>query len=74
MPGKRPAVCILIENLTVPFDPRVWHAAPKGSGFDESYETLEGIEIYHHCIWEASRPCATNSRRGRAGRWELSSG
>ncbi len=68
MPGDRPAVCILIENLTVPFDRRVWQEAralrdagyrvsvicPKGSGFEKSRETLEGIEIYRHRIWEAS--------------------
>jgi hypothetical protein len=68
MPGDRPAVCILIENLTVPFDRRVWQEAralrdagyrvsvicPKGSGFEKSRETLEGIEIYRHPIWEAS--------------------
>jgi glycosyltransferase involved in cell wall biosynthesis len=68
MPVKPPAVCILIENLTVPFDRRVWQEAralrdagyrvsvicPKGSGFTKSYEVLEGIEVYRHPIWEAS--------------------
>ena len=60
----------MVENLTVPFDRRVWQEAralheaghrvsvicPKGSGFEKSRETLEGIEIYRHRIWEASGP------------------
>ena len=70
MPNERPAVCIIIENLTVPIDRRVWQEArtlrdagyhvsiicPKGSGFLKSRETLEGIEIYRHWLWEASGP------------------
>jgi glycosyltransferase involved in cell wall biosynthesis len=61
-------VCIIVENLPVPFDRRVWQEAralrdagyrvsiicPKGKGFERSRETLEGIEIYRHRIWEAS--------------------
>jgi glycosyltransferase involved in cell wall biosynthesis len=59
-----------VENLPVPVDRRVWQEArtltaagyrvsiicPKGSGFDLSRETLEGIEIYRHRVWEASGP------------------
>ncbi|MFZ0961603.1 MAG: glycosyltransferase family 4 protein [Terriglobia bacterium] len=70
MPNERPAVCIIVENLPVPFDRRVWQEArtlrdagyrvsiicPKGSGFQKSRETLEGIEIYRHWLWEASGP------------------
>lgn len=70
MPSKRPAVCIIVENLPVPIDRRVWQEArtlrdsgyrvsvicPKGSGFYKSRETLEGIEIYRHWLWEASGP------------------
>ncbi|HMD95931.1 MAG TPA: glycosyltransferase family 4 protein [Terriglobia bacterium] len=54
----------------MPVDRRVWQEArtltaagyrvsiicPKGSGFDLSRETLEGIDIYRHRIWEASGP------------------
>lgn len=68
MPGKPSAVCIIVENLPVPIDRRVWQEAralrdagyrvsvicPKGSGFFKSRETLEGIEIYRHSLWEAS--------------------
>jgi glycosyltransferase involved in cell wall biosynthesis len=65
---KPVAVCIIVENLPVPFDRRVWQEAlalseagyrvsvicPKGRGFDASRETREGIEIYRHRLWEAS--------------------
>lgn len=72
MPNKRPAVCIIVENLPVPFDRRVWQEAralrlagyrvsvicPKARGFAKSRETLEEIEIYRHPIWEASASLA----------------
>src|SRR5208283_5716631 len=62
------AVCIIVENLPVPADRRAWQEAralteagyhvsiicPKGPGFERSRETLAGIEIYRHGIWEAS--------------------
>ncbi len=64
------AVLIVVENLPVPFDRRVWQEAcalrdagyrvsvisPKGKGFEKSYEKLEGVEIYRHRLWEASGP------------------
>ncbi|HXH48451.1 MAG TPA: glycosyltransferase family 4 protein [Terriglobia bacterium] len=64
------AVCILIENLTVPVDRRMWQEActlaeagyrvsvvcPTGRGFEQTYEVREGIEIYRHRLWEASGP------------------
>ena len=70
MNGRRTAICIIVENLPVPFDRRVWQEAralhqagyqvsvicPKGHGFERSRETLDGIDIYRHRIWEASRP------------------
>lgn len=70
MNQKKVGVCILVENLPVPIDRRIWQEArtlaetgyrvsvicPKGSGFNESYEVREGIEIYRHRLWEASGP------------------
>ena len=70
MSSKQPAVCIIVENLPVPIDRRVWQEArtlrdagyrvsiicPKGRGFEKDRETLEGIEIYRHSLWEASGP------------------
>ena len=55
-------VLIIVENLPVPFDRRVWQEArtlceagakvvivcPIGKGFERRYETLEGIHIYRH--------------------------
>jgi glycosyltransferase involved in cell wall biosynthesis len=62
-------VLIIVENLPLPFDRRVWneattlHAAgyevsiicPKGRGYEQSYELLEGIHIHRHPLpFEAS--------------------
>ena len=67
--GDRPAVCIVVENLPVPLDRRVWREAcalrdagfrvsvvcPKGTGISNaSYQNLDGVEIYRHRTWEAS--------------------
>jgi glycosyltransferase involved in cell wall biosynthesis len=55
-------VLIIVENLPVPFDPRVWKEAcslrehgydvtvlcPKGKNYRQGYERLEGIHIYRH--------------------------
>ena len=70
MTGTQQSVLIIVENLTVPIDRRVWQEArtlleagyrvsvicPKGKGFDRGRETLAGIEIYRHRLWEASGP------------------
>jgi glycosyltransferase involved in cell wall biosynthesis len=66
-------VLIVVENLPVPFDRRVWAEAttlarnnyhvsiicPKGKGFNEDYEALEGIHIYRHPL-----PSETGSALG----------
>jgi len=55
-------VLILVENLSVPFDRRVWMEAttlqnygyhvsvisPQGNGFDRTYEVIENVHIYRH--------------------------
>jgi len=66
---QRPVgVCIIVENLPVPMVRRAWQQACalrdagyrvsvisiKGAGFEQSYETVDGIEIYRHRVWEAS--------------------
>ena len=70
MENRKPGVCIIIENLPVPVDRRVWQEAralrdagyrvsvicPKARGFERGRETLEDIEIYRYRVWEASRP------------------
>jgi glycosyltransferase involved in cell wall biosynthesis len=65
--SRRPkAVCIIDENLPVPRDTRVWREAralteagykvsvicPRGRGCELARETLEGIEIYRHFVFE----------------------
>lgn len=60
--GKLDKVLIMVENLPVPFDRRVWMEAttlqkagyhvsvisPKGNGFEQDYEVIEGVHIYRH--------------------------
>jgi len=55
-------VLIIVENLPVPVDSRVWPEAtalhqagytvsvicPKGKGYDKAYEQLDGVHIYRH--------------------------
>lgn len=55
-------VLIIVENLPVPFDTRVWKEAralcqhgyyvtvlcPQGKGFKKAHEVLEGVHIYRH--------------------------
>jgi len=55
-------VLIIVENLPVPFDARVWKEAlalraagyevtvlcPRGKGYEKGYEQLAGIHIYRH--------------------------
>ena len=61
-------VLILVENLPVPFDRRVWQEAlalrqaghvvsvicPKGKGYTADYEVHEGVHIYRHELVEAT--------------------
>ncbi len=60
--GDRKRVLIIVENLPVPFDRRVWQEAralreagnqvciicPKAKGYETKYEVQEGIHIYRH--------------------------
>ncbi|MGE0596396.1 MAG: glycosyltransferase family 4 protein [Hyphomonadaceae bacterium] len=60
----RPRVLILVENLPLPFDRRVWMEAqslqqngydvsvicPKGKGFDKSYERINDVDIYRFAL------------------------
>lgn len=66
-------VLIIVQNLPVPFDRRVWMEAttlqeagyqvsvisPKGDGFEKDYEVINGIHIYRHPL-----PPEGNSARG----------
>src|SRR5512134_1831950 len=62
LPGSRRRVLIVVENLPLPFDRRVWQEAlplrdaryevsivcPRGRGYEASYELLDGIHIHRH--------------------------
>ena len=55
-------VLIIVENLPVPFDGRVWKEAtslrkdgyevtvlcPRGKGYEQNYQVIDGIRIYRH--------------------------
>jgi glycosyltransferase involved in cell wall biosynthesis len=64
-------ILIIVENLPVPFDRRVWQEAntlkeagaevsiicPKMKGYNKSFESLNGISIYRHPLpFEANGP------------------
>ena len=60
--SKQPGVLIIVENLTVPLDRRVWQEArtlrdagytvsvvcPKGGQYTKSYEVMEDIHVFRH--------------------------
>ena len=60
--GRRLRTCIVVQNLPVPFDRRVWLEAttltengwqvsvicPQAKGFDRPFEKLEGVDIYRY--------------------------
>lgn len=67
--ARRRRVLIIVENLPLPFDRRVWQEArtlhahgyqvsiicPKGKGYEKSFEELDGVAIYRHSMpFEAS--------------------
>ncbi|QUL37679.1 glycosyltransferase family 4 protein [Erythrobacter sp. JK5] len=61
-PLKGKHVLIVVENLPLPFDRRVWQEArtlkaagahvsiicPTGKGFEQRFEVIEGVEIHRH--------------------------
>ena len=67
MAKRPPHVLILVENLPVPFDRRVWQEArtlreagyavsvicPKGKGQDASREVIDGVAIWRHPLFQA---------------------
>lgn len=68
---RRPGILIIVENLTVPLDRRVWQEAcalrdagytvsvicPKGGIHTAAYEQLDGIHVFRHPLpIEASGP------------------
>jgi glycosyltransferase involved in cell wall biosynthesis len=62
--GRPKRVLIIVENLPVPFDRRVWQEAttlqqagyqisiicPKSKGYERGHEVIDGIYIYRHSL------------------------
>ena len=78
-------VLMIVENLPLPFDRRVWQEArtltaagakisiicPKGKGFEASFEQIEGVDIYRHSLpLEASGALGFALEYGAALFWE----
>ncbi len=65
-PGAGRRVLIVVENLPVPFDRRVWSEAttlvaagysvsvicPTGKGYEAPYELIDGVHVYRHKLRE----------------------
>ena len=83
---KKKKILIIVENLPVPFDTRVWKEAralqqhgydvsvlcPQGKGYRQVYEILEGVHIYRHPMpHEASRPLGYLWEYASALFWEF---
>ncbi|HTV04889.1 MAG TPA: glycosyltransferase family 4 protein [Acidobacteriaceae bacterium] len=63
--AEKRKVLIIVENISVPFDDRVWKEAttlrengyyvtvlcPRGQGYVKGYELLSGVHIYRHPAW-----------------------
>ncbi len=79
-------VLLIVENLPVPFDRRVWQEAtalrragytvsvicPQGKGHDARYEELDGIHIYRHPLpAEGNGPVGYALEYAAALGWEL---
>jgi len=87
LPVRRaPGVLIIVENLTVPLDRRVWQEArtlrdngytvsvicPVGGKYTASYELLEGIHVFRHPLpFEADGPLGYVVEYGSALFWEF---
>jgi glycosyltransferase involved in cell wall biosynthesis len=79
-------VLIIVENLPVPFDGRVWKEAcalrdagyqvtvlcPRGKGYAANYELLEGVHVYRHPMpKEGNTPAGYLWEYGWALFWEF---
>jgi len=79
-------VLIIVENLPVPFDRRVWQEAqtlvqagclvsiicPKGRGYERAREEIDGVSIYRHSLpTEGRGPLGYLLEYGAALFWEF---
>jgi glycosyltransferase involved in cell wall biosynthesis len=82
---QRRRVLIIVENLPVPFDRRVWQEAqtltqagvevsvicPTGKGFEKRLEVIEGVTIHRHPLPEADGPLGYALEYGAALMWQM---
>jgi glycosyltransferase involved in cell wall biosynthesis len=83
---KSRKILIIVENLPVPFDSRVWKEAlalrragygvavlsPRGNGYTQTHEVREGIHIYRHPMpKEGNTPFGYVWEYGCALMWEF---
>ncbi|MGA2152001.1 MAG: glycosyltransferase family 4 protein [Geobacteraceae bacterium] len=79
-------VLIIVENLPVPFDTRVWKEAsslrknrydvtvlcPRGKGYEQRHEVIDGIHIYRHPMpKEGNSPLGYLREYGAALFWQF---
>jgi glycosyltransferase involved in cell wall biosynthesis len=79
-------ILIIVENLPVPFDSRVWKEAsslhrngyqvtvlcPKGKGYEKGYELIDGVHVYRHPMpREGNTPLGYLWEYGCALAWEF---
>jgi glycosyltransferase involved in cell wall biosynthesis len=79
-------ILIIVENLPVPFDSRVWKEAcslkeagydvtvlcPRGKGYAKGYEVLDGVRVYRHPMPKEGHTALTYLREfGCALFWEF---
>ena len=79
-------ILIIVENLPVPFDKRVWKEAaslqqsgyevtvlcPRGKGYEQRHEVIDGIHIYRHPLpREGNTPLGYLHEYGWALFWEF---
>ena len=80
---KKPCVCIVVENLPVPLDRRVWQEScalrdagyevivicPQMHGYTKPAEKLDGIQIYRHWIGEEANSIVGFFREYSSALW-----
>lgn len=79
--GRR--ILIIVENLPLPFDRRVWHECrtltaagaevsvicPTGKGYEARYECLDGVHIHRHPLPQDAKGAAGYLREYSAALW-----
>src|SRR6202050_4040273 len=85
-PALKKKILIIVENLPVPFDTRVWKEAtslhaegyevtvlcPRGKGFAQRHEVINGVRIYRHPMpKEGNTPFGYLYEYGSALFWEF---